>query len=104
MTWRQILEGLAAFPVAIKELRTLRQVATVSIATLKPGDVVVVETDGMLTQQTRERISDGLHNIWPGRKVVIFDSGLKLRIVSDPYTGNPPPPHEDVGGIAKRGI
>lgn len=75
MTWRQILEGLAALPVALKQLRAVK------IAHLSPGDAIVLETDAPLTAQARERLTQRVRSLWPDVKVVILDSGFHMSVV-----------------------
>lgn len=87
MTWRQILEGLASLPAALKDIRALQRVGSVSIATLTDDDVIIVETDDSLSQKSRENLSDLVHKIWPNNRVVIWDSGLKMRVVPSVGSG-----------------
>lgn len=66
---------------AIKALVSLPAVARISVAELKPDDVLVVECDNLLSREHAEHIEEHMGRIWPGRKVVVFDGGLRLKIV-----------------------
>lgn len=81
MTWREILEGLAALPVALKQLHAIQQVGSVNIVRLNPGDAIVIETDAQLTETGRRNIAAAARVIWPDAKVAVFDSGFHMRIV-----------------------
>lgn len=79
MTWRQILEGLAALPA---ELRAIKRAGSVSVASLKPDDVICVESDSNLSMAERKRIAEQVKLIWPNNRVVVWDSGLRMRVLS----------------------
>lgn len=79
MTWRQILEGLALLAT---ELRELRRDGTVSVLSVKDSDVIVVETERVLSHDSRERISGMCKKLWPNNRVTVWDSGLRLRVMS----------------------
>lgn len=66
---------------AIKALTSLPGLATVSVATVQPHDVIVAEADSFLSSQAIEHIHAKLQEIWPGRKVVVCDAGLKLKVM-----------------------
>lgn len=53
-----------------------------AIADLKPDDVLVVETDAHISAETAERIKATMGQVWPGRKVAVFDGGMRLKVVS----------------------
>jgi len=82
MTWRQIFEGLASLPVALKQLRQLQQVGSVQIAHIGHGDAIVIHTEAKLSEEGRRNISNGARAIWPDVKVIVLDSGFEMRIVS----------------------
>lgn len=66
---------------ALKALVSLPAVARISVAELKPEDVLVVECDNLLCEADAERIKQTMETIWPGRKVAVFSEGMKLKIV-----------------------
>lgn len=86
MTWREVFEGLAALPVALKHLRELHAVGTVKVATIGPNDAIVIETDAKLTHEGRENISKAARKIWPDVKVIILDSGFRMSVVHNERT------------------
>lgn len=47
---------------------------------LKPGDVLVVEYDGWLRPEDREKISDQLSDCF-GTKVQVLDKGMRIEAV-----------------------
>lgn len=83
MTWRQVLEGLAELPQALRDIRALQHVASISIASLQADDVIIVETERALTHEGRNNIVKMVKKIWPDQRVAVWDSGLRMRIVRD---------------------
>lgn len=70
MNRREALAALMALPVT----------ARLSVAEVKPTDVIVVECDELLSQAVAVRIRADLQQVWPGRKVVVCDRGLRIKI------------------------
>jgi hypothetical protein len=66
---------------AIRALMALPAATTITRASLRPGDVVVIECQQQLTPATAVHIRDTLKQIWPDHKVLVIDSGVRLRIV-----------------------
>lgn len=66
---------------ALKALVALPAVARISCAELKPGDVLVVECDEDLSADSVQRIKETMTKVWPGRRVVVFDKSMRLKIV-----------------------
>lgn len=66
---------------ALKALVSLPAVARISVAELKPDDVLVVECDGQMSYETIQNIKATMGEIWPGRKIAFFTGGLRLKIV-----------------------
>jgi len=64
---------------AIAALVALPEVSRISVANPQPDDVVVVEYEGAMSQETAERIEAHLQRVWPGRQIVVLSDGLKLR-------------------------
>ncbi len=67
---------------ALKALVSLPATARVSVARLKPNDVIVIECDGPIWQMERARLADQLKDVWPDHRVVILDGKLKLKIAA----------------------
>lgn len=83
MKWRDILEGLAALPVALKHLRELQAVGSVNVATIGPNDTIVIETEAKLSHDVRDKLTNGVRKLWPDVKVIILDSGFRMSVVHD---------------------
>lgn len=81
MRWREILEGLAALPAALRQLQKIQQVGSVQVLSLRPGDVIVIETEDRLSEEGRRNITKAARVIWPEAKVAILDNGFHMRIV-----------------------
>ena len=67
---------------ALAALIALPQIASIQRADIKPNDVIVVECDGLMSQRGKDNVLQKLAEIWPGRKIIICDGGVKLRVVS----------------------
>lgn len=66
---------------AIAALTSLPGLASVSVASLQPGDVIVAECDGRMSPKHMEHVRAKLSSVWPNQKVVICDEGLRLKVV-----------------------
>lgn len=64
---------------ALAALISLPAISRISVAELKPNDVLVVECDGELSQSQQSNITASLSQIWPDRKIAIFQKGLRLK-------------------------
>jgi hypothetical protein len=71
---------------AIAALVALPGVAKISTAPVKPDDVIVVECDLHMSCDMVERIKTTMADVWPGRKVVVFDKGMRMKIVEGTST------------------
>lgn len=67
---------------ALKALVSLPAVARISVAELKPDDVIVMECDGPVSAEAVKRIKETTEAVWPGRKVVVLSDGLSMKVVS----------------------
>jgi hypothetical protein len=64
---------------ALAALMSLPQVARISVADLKPDDVLVFECESPVSQDTAERIKSYAQEVFPGRKcIVVSDMTLKV--------------------------
>jgi len=59
---------------------TLPASARISVARLRPDDVIVIEHDEPLTTSMAENIKRMAESVWPGRKVLVLSDGLRLKI------------------------
>lgn len=70
MNRREALAALAALP----------GVARIERANPAPDDVIVVETDQPISLAGAEHIERKLKAIWPDRRVIVLQHGLKLKL------------------------
>jgi hypothetical protein len=76
-------------------------VHTVHVAQLQPDDVIVVECDVPISRENAERTRQLLQLVWPDRKVLFCDPGMRLRVLrladtpSVPTSHGPHPPNSD---------
>jgi hypothetical protein len=66
---------------ALKSLMALPGVGAVSVASLQPTDVIVIESDDWLTEKMVHSLRQGANQVWPNHKVVVLQHGMKLRAV-----------------------
>lgn len=64
---------------ALAALISLPAISRISVAELKLNDVLVVECDDYLSQAQLGCITSTLNQIWPDRKIAIFQKGLRLK-------------------------
>ncbi len=67
---------------ALKTLVSLPAIARISVARLQPNDVIVIESDELLTHYAMDTIRAQVEQIWPDRKVIVLDRSLKLKIAT----------------------
>lgn len=67
---------------ALKVLVSLPSVSRIAVADLKPDDVLVVECDDYMSAQAVDNIKQALQQVWPGRKCVVLEKSLRLKVVS----------------------
>jgi hypothetical protein len=58
-----------------------RLVKRVELLSLQPGDALVVQSMRRLTMHEMEQIRHGLKQTFPGRRCIITDPGLSVRVV-----------------------
>jgi hypothetical protein len=66
---------------ALKLLSALPATTRLTHAEVKPDDVIVVESTQILSDAAKRFIEDSLSHVWPGRRIVVLDHGLTLKIV-----------------------
>lgn len=71
--------------IQIRELakEQIPEIARVSKANLQPNDVIVIECEQNLSVKTCQRIEQYVEQVWPGRKVVVLEGGLRMRAVGE---------------------
>lgn len=65
---------------AIAALVSLPATVTITAAEVGPTDVIVVECDEYLGSIQAAQIREVLARAWPGRKAIVLDRGMRLRI------------------------
>lgn len=68
---------------ALAALLALPATTQISVARLKPRDVIVVECDERLSHATVEQMRTSLTQIWPDHKVVVFTQGMHVKVLSE---------------------
>jgi hypothetical protein len=66
-------------------IAALEKLPSVKVATLRPGDVIVVEVPQLVSNDQAERIQRNLKAIWPNHEAVILSDGLTLSIKREPH-------------------
>ena len=66
---------------ALAALVSLPEVTRISVARVKPSDVLVIESEGYMTQETRERIKATMSQVWPNQKTIVLDKSLRLKVI-----------------------
>lgn len=70
MNRREALAALVSLPAS----------ATVTRAAVTPLDVIVIESDEILSSDQIERIEYATKQVWPDNKVVVLSRGMRLKI------------------------
>lgn len=71
---------------AVKLLTALPMVKSIEVARVEPTDVIVIESDDILSDQHIRNITAAVVHIWPGRQVAVFGRGLRMRIARQQET------------------
>lgn len=66
---------------AIAALTSLPEVARIQVARPAEDDVIVVECDSMLSQSGHEKLRTTVQQIWPGRKVLVCQPSVRIKLV-----------------------
>ena len=65
---------------ALKSLTALPAATMISVAQLKPDDVIVVETDFTLSEETCQRITKQIEAVFKGHRCIVMGDGLKMKV------------------------
>lgn len=60
--------------------KELEEVPAVKLLRLEAGDVLVVETDQIVSNKSSARIRSYLEREFPGHRALVFDAGAKLKV------------------------
>lgn len=66
---------------AITALMSLPSLSSIQAVRMATDDVIVIEVEERLSAQHRENITEQITKLWPGRRVVVLDGGMKMKIV-----------------------
>lgn len=67
---------------AVAALVNLPSVARiVKVADLQPDDVIVVECDALISNDTADRIKGRVQDVWPGRKIIVVGPDVRLKVM-----------------------
>lgn len=61
----------------------LPEIQSVKVAKVGPRDVIVLEAETPISQETAARIRDYVESVWPGRKAIVFEKSLRMTIARD---------------------
>ncbi len=79
-------------------LRSLPQVDRIAVARLEPDDILVIESDAVMSQEIARRIEEAVSGVFDGRKAIVLSDGIKLRAIGHVHDDLPVTP-EDVSQI-----
>ncbi len=66
---------------AIAALESLPEVSRITVARLRPTDVVVLEYQGIIGVESCQRLTAHLQPIFPDNKIIVLEAGLTMKIV-----------------------
>lgn len=67
---------------ALAALISMPQIARIERADIKPDDVIVVECEGRVSLVQKEYMRDTLGKVWPGRRIVVCEAGIRIKAMS----------------------
>jgi hypothetical protein len=68
---------------ALAALTALPAIKSIAVADVKPRDVIVIESPGILSLAAVERITEYAREAWPNNKVVVLSDGLTVRVMRE---------------------
>jgi hypothetical protein len=68
---------------ALAALVSLPALTRITSGPVAPTDVIVVECAGRLTCEHRARVEATLRDVWPGRRIVVCDDGMRIKVVGE---------------------
>jgi hypothetical protein len=69
MNRRELLKTLAALPA----------VKSIEVANIKADDVIVIESEALLSNEHRQQIAHYVQNIWPQNKCLVLSKGMHIK-------------------------
>lgn len=67
---------------AIAALMSIPSLSSIQSMRMATDDVIVIEVEQRLSAQGRENITEQITKLWPGRRVVVLDGGMKMKVMS----------------------
>lgn len=69
---------------ALQILVSVPAVQRIERVEVRPSSVIVVTTEGHISQETAQRLTEQLQRVWPPpQRVVVLSGGMTLRVVDD---------------------
>ena len=65
---------------ALATLMALPAVSRIASVPSDSDDVIVIEAERELSQEEMEHIHEKVQSVWPNRRIVITDAGLRLKL------------------------
>lgn len=62
-------------------LADIPEIAAVEVASLKPGNVIVISAQRRVSSESAGRIYALLKTIWPNNKVIVIEEGITMKVV-----------------------
>jgi len=66
---------------ALKALVAMPAVTRISVAQVKPDDVIVIECPGPISGMTAAHIRDVVEQAFPGQKVLVLADGMQMKVL-----------------------
>lgn len=67
----------------LRSIESLPEVERISVARLMPSDVIVVESNELLSLAVRAQLELVMRQVWPDHRVVVCDRNLRLKVVRE---------------------
>ena len=58
-------------------------IKSIEVANVVSTDVIVVESDQVLSLRAVENIETRLKQVWPNRKIMVLSGGLRMRVARE---------------------
>ncbi len=71
---KELLGALARLEALVKQF----EACAIRVLSLQPGDVVVLEAEGRISEAGYVRLRKSAEAIWPDNRVVIFEDGVHV--------------------------
>lgn len=72
---------------AVKALMALPGTPLITQVTIAPEDIIVVEFEDSLSDETVTQLKTTLESVWPNRRCLVLANGLHLKVLSQETAG-----------------